>query len=148
VNDAIRVQVSRELPRAAQKRKVCCNASSYSARNSLHDLFPIPPLVAYQFRIARWPGFPTHTMVCTPSASALRVDTTHPCSARSHRRHRRYWNPVAARLHSCCHSRRRHALGQAIIAHQHPAPPLAHHRQGHAHCFPLATRSFSRAGTP
>ena len=118
----------------------CCDASGLCPVLFLLKSTLVPSLAVYPFPTARWPAFPAPTMVRSfPTAPRVNTADTN-LSARSHCRDRRHWHSVPARLPSCCDARRRHTMGQALVAHQHPAPPFPLHRQGCSRCLPFASR--------
>lgn len=63
---------------------------------------------------------------------------------RPHRRHRRHRPPSPPRLHASRRPKRHHALGNALVANLHPAPPLSDVRQAHPHRLPLPPRPAPR----
>lgn len=85
--------------------------------------------------LEEWPLSPTPTTVRMPSAySTPHLDISFNPSAltlarishrpRPHRGHRRHWSPRAPRFHTGSLAIPLNALGRALLANHHPAPPM------------------------
>jgi hypothetical protein len=149
--DAIRVQGSGRATPPSAKLFIApfCSGECCSFLDALLLSFVLVPLLPclpapYRSHIARWPAFPARTTVRDMRSASAVITTDLPDSTGAHCRHWRHWHLDPTWLHACCDARCRHAMGQAVVAHQHSPTYGRKHRRERARRLPVAPRSPPR----